>query len=97
MNPVDDDTITALRRLQAISNREEGCVFTSLRGGRIKRERIRREVRRAAVRAGVMDGVDEQRWHRRFTPHHYRTIFTSEIRRMRGAAAAPRQRPSSAA
>lgn len=84
VNPIDDETVTALRRLQAINRvaADDGgaWVFTSLKGGRIKRERIRREVRRAAVRAGVMEDEGEKRWHKKFTPHYYRTIFTSLMR-----------------
>jgi len=80
VNPVDVEAIECLQRLEAIQGRESQYVFTSIRGSRIKRERIRREVRKAAVAAGVMDAVDEQRWHHKFTPHYYRTIFTSLMR-----------------
>lgn len=79
VNPVDEETIEAIRRLSVISDGSE-YVFTSMRGSRVKRERVRREVRKAAVRAGVMEGLDEQRWHYKFTPHYYRTIFTSLMR-----------------
>lgn len=79
VNPVDDETIDMFRRLAVISDDSE-YVFTSMRGSRLKRERVRREVREAAVRAGVMDDLKEQRWHYKFTPHYYRTIFTSEMR-----------------
>lgn len=79
-NPVDDETVQAVRRLQAVSSDDSEFLFTAIHGGRVKRERIRREVRRAAVRAGVMESEDEQRWHYKFTPHYYRTIFTSLMR-----------------
>lgn len=80
VNPVDDETIEWMRRLQALNDDTSDWLFTSMRGGRITRERIRREVRRAAVAAGVMDHEDEKRWHHKFTPHYYRTIFTSLMR-----------------
>jgi len=80
VNPVDDETVDALRRLQVVTGFEEGFVFRGIHGGRIKRERIRRSVRRAAVDAGVMESRDEKRWHHKFTPHYYRTIFTSLMR-----------------
>jgi len=80
MNPVDDETVTALQRLLAINGVNGGPVFQSNKGGQIGRERLRREVREAAVRTGVVENVDEQRWHRKFVPHYYRTIFTSLLR-----------------
>ncbi|WP_049996354.1 tyrosine-type recombinase/integrase [Halococcus sediminicola] len=80
VNPVDDETVQALRRVMAVSSDDSEYLFTSLRGGRVDRERIRRQVRRAAVRADVMDDIDERRWHHKFTPHYYRTIFTSLMR-----------------
>jgi integrase/recombinase XerD len=80
VNPVDDETVQVLQRLMAVNSNDSEYVFTSIRGGRVDKERIRREVRKGAVRAGVMDEVDEQRWHYKFTPHYYRTIFTSLMR-----------------
>ncbi|WP_096389600.1 tyrosine-type recombinase/integrase [Halopenitus persicus] len=80
VNPVDDETVQAVQRLRAISSSKSEYLFTSIRGGPIGKERLRREVRKAAVKAGVMDDVDEKRWHHKFTPHYYRTIFTSQMR-----------------
>jgi len=80
VNPVDSETVQAVRRLQAVASDESEYLFTGIHGGRVKRERIRREVRRAAVRAGVMEDEFEQRWNHKFTPHYYRTIFTSLMR-----------------
>lgn len=80
VNPVDDETVEWLRRLRALSSSDSEYVFTAIHGGRIQRERIRREVRKGAVEAGVMDSIDEKRWHHKFTPHYYRTIFTSLMR-----------------
>lgn len=80
VNPLDDEAIQAVRRLQAISSNDSEYLFTAIHGSRVKRERIRREVRRAAVEAGIMANVNEDRWHHKFTPHYYRTIFTSLMR-----------------
>jgi len=80
VNPLDDEAVQALRRLQAVSNSDSDYVFTAIHGSRVKRERIRREVRKAAVEAGIMQDEQEQRWHYKFTPHYYRTIFTSMMR-----------------
>jgi integrase/recombinase XerD len=80
VNPVDNEAIQMIRRLQAVSSDDSEYLFTSLRGARVKRERVRRSVRRAAVRAGVMEQENEKRWHYKFTPHYYRTIFTSLMR-----------------
>jgi len=79
VNPVDEETIEWLHRIQTMNN-DTDLLFTSIRGGRITRERIRREVRRAAVRADIMEDEDEKRWHHKFTPHYYRTIWTSLMR-----------------
>jgi integrase/recombinase XerD len=80
VNPVDEETIDWLYRLQHLSGGDEGFVFVSNKGGRLTRERIRRAVRKGAVEAGVMDDIREKRWHHKFTPHYYRTIFTSQMR-----------------
>lgn len=80
VNPLDDETIQAVRRLQAVSSNDSEYLFTAIHGSRVKRERIRREVRKAAVEAGIMEKEKEERWHHKFTPHYYRTIFTSEMR-----------------
>jgi len=80
VNPVDDETVEWLRRLRALSDSGSPWLFTSLRGGRITRERVRRSVRRGAVAAGVMEEEDEKRWHYKFVPHYYRTIWTSLMR-----------------
>ena len=80
VNPLDDETVKVLQRLMAVNTNDSKYVFTSIRGDRVAKERIRIAVREGAVRAGVMDDVDEDRWHHKFTPHYYRTIFTSLMR-----------------
>jgi integrase/recombinase XerD len=54
-------------------------VFTSIRGSRLGREQVRRTVRRAAVETGVME-EGEDRFEKKFTPHTYRTVFTTLMR-----------------
>jgi len=83
-NPVDQETIKILRRAQAFSGPETDWVFDSTKSGHIGKKRIRREVRNAAVDAGVMQ-EGEQRWHHKFTPHYYRTVWTTLVRNYRGA------------
>lgn len=78
VNPLDDEGVEWLRRVQSMTDDE--WLFTSLKGGRITRERVRREVKRAAVTAEIMDTVQEKRWHHKFVPHYYRTIWTSLMR-----------------
>lgn len=80
VNPVDEETIRSLRQVQVVSSGVSPYVFAGIRGTRIRRERVRRVIRQAAVDAGVMESLDEQRWHYKFTPHYYRTIFTSLMR-----------------
>ncbi|WP_458191085.1 tyrosine-type recombinase/integrase [Haladaptatus sp. NG-WS-4] len=80
VNPVDQETVSLLQRLLAVGRIETGYVFRKTGNKPMQREQVRRKVREAAVRAGVMDEVDEKRWHYKFTPHYYRTIFTSLLR-----------------
>lgn len=78
--PVDGETITALERYQFIRpNTDNDHLFLSIRGNPVGREQIRRAVRRAAVAADVME-EGEKRFERKFTPHTYRTVFTSLMR-----------------
>lgn len=80
VNPVDDETIQVLQRLMAVSSSDSKYLFTSIRGNRLNKGRMQREVRNGAVQAGVMESENEKRWHHKFTPHYYRTIFTSLMR-----------------
>lgn len=77
--PLDGETVTALERYQFIRNADSPYLFVSIRGKRLTRERIRRSVRTAAVEAGVMER-GEDRFHKKFTPHTYRTVFTTLMR-----------------
>ncbi|WP_049888719.1 tyrosine-type recombinase/integrase [Natronococcus occultus] len=78
--PIDEETREALERYMFVRNDgENDSVFTSIRGGQLSRELVRRSVRDAAVDAGVMS-EDENRFEKKFTPHTYRTVFTTEMR-----------------
>lgn len=78
--PIDEETREALERYMFVRNDgETDSVFTSIRGGQLSRELVRRSVRDAAVDAGVMS-KDENRFEKKFTPHTYRTVFTTEMR-----------------
>ena len=79
-NPVDDETVDALQRYQYLSDdHPDGYVFTSIRGKQIGRTRMQRAVREAAVEADVME-EGEDRFEKKFTPHTFRTVFTSLMR-----------------
>lgn len=78
--PIDAETKIAFERYQVMwPDRDSDYVFTSIRGDRIGREQVRRGVRTAAVDAGVMD-KGETRFEKKFTPHTYRTVFTTLMR-----------------
>lgn len=80
--PVDEEVATAVRRYQYIdqSRGDSEYVFASIRGGKLTRERIRESVREAAVDASIMDR-GETRFHKKFTPHTFRTVFTTVMRK----------------
>lgn len=78
--PVDSEVAKTVERVQRIKPRtEQGYLFVSMRGHRLSRERIRVAVRNAAIEGGVMD-EGETRFHRKFTPHTFRTVFTTLMR-----------------
>lgn len=78
--PIDDETIQAIQRFQFTRKKHASdYLFISIRGDRVSRERLRRSIRKAAVQAEVMD-QGETRFHRKFTPHTYRTVFTTLMR-----------------
>lgn len=78
--PIDDETVQAIQRFQFVDQSSSEFLFASYRtGNRLTRERIRRSVRGAAVESGVMKG-GETRFHKKFTPHTFRTVFTTLMR-----------------
>jgi len=80
--PIDEETVRAVNQFQYVdqSRKQRDLLFVSYRNGnRLTRERIRRSVVDAAVRAEVME-KDEHRFEKKFTPHTYRTVFTTLMR-----------------
>ena len=81
--PLDEETLQTLHRFQMIrGDVDSEYLFLSVRGGWVTREQIRRSVRKAAVETGVME-PGEKRFHKKFTPHTFRTVFTTEMRKQR--------------
>jgi len=78
--PIDQETIRAVERFKFTrSDRAEDYLFVSIRGNRISKTQVQRAVRNAAVDAGIME-KGEDRFHKKFTPHTYRTVFTTLMR-----------------
>lgn len=78
--PIDEEVVKTINRLQKIRVSEEPeYLFVSIRGHRVSRERIRVAVRNAATECGIME-EGETRFHRKFTPHTFRTVFTTLMR-----------------
>ncbi|WP_280535515.1 tyrosine-type recombinase/integrase [Halopenitus sp. POP-27] len=79
--PVDEETVRAIRRSQLVrGDDEDDYLFVSMRGNRVGREQLRRSIREAAIESEVMD-EGETRFERKFTPHTFRTVFTTLMRR----------------
>lgn len=78
--PIDDETVRAIKRFRFVDQSDSEFLFASYRSGdRLTRERIRRSVRSAAVDADVME-KGETWFHKKFTPHTFRTVFTTLMR-----------------
>ncbi len=77
--PIDNETINAIKRYQFIMAGSSPYLFTSNKGNRLSKERIRLKVREAADRAGVAP-ENERRFEKKFTPHTFRTVFTTLMR-----------------
>ena len=78
--PVDNEVEHAIKRYQLIRpDVDSSYLFLSVRGNRVNTTQVQRAVRDAAVKAGVMD-EGETRFHKKFTPHTFRTVFTTLMR-----------------
>lgn len=78
--PIDRETIRAIERFQFIRNgRGTDYLFVSIRGERVSKTSVQRAVKNAAEEAGIME-PGEERFHKKFTPHTYRTVFTTMMR-----------------
>lgn len=78
--PVDEEVKHALKRYRLVRpDNDSEYLFLSIRGSRVDTTQVQRAVRDAAVEAGVMD-EGETRFHKKFTPHTFRTVFTTLMR-----------------
>jgi integrase/recombinase XerD len=77
--PIDGEMIRAFQRFEVLRHGDTEDMFVSMKGNRIGRDRIRRTIRSAAVRADVME-EGETRFHKKFTPHTFRSVFTTLMR-----------------
>ncbi|QSG11863.1 XerD/XerC family integrase [Halapricum desulfuricans] len=78
--PVDEEVKHAIKRYRLVRpDNDSEYLFLSIQGNRVQTTQVQRAVRDAAVRAGVMDD-GETRFHRKFTPHTFRTVFTTLMR-----------------
>ena len=78
--PVDEEVKHAIKRYRLVRpDNDSEYLFLSIRGSRVDTTQVQRAVRDAAVEAGMMD-EGETRFHRKFTPHTFRTVFTTLMR-----------------
>nr|WP_255291555.1 site-specific integrase [Natrinema sp. CBA1119] len=77
--PIDEELKQAIERYQFVSSRDGEYLFPSIYGNKLGKKWMRRSIRRAAVKADVME-EGETRFQKRFTPHTFRTVFTSLMR-----------------
>ncbi|MFK8214412.1 tyrosine-type recombinase/integrase [Haloferax volcanii] len=78
--PVDEELKHAIKRYRLVRpDNDSEYLFLSIQGNRVQTTQVQRAVRDAAVRAGVME-EDETRFHKKFTPHTFRTVFTTLMR-----------------
>jgi integrase/recombinase XerD len=78
--PIDRETIRTIKRFKLIRRDTDlDFLFVSIRDDRLTKTVIQRAVREAAVSEGVMD-EGEDRFHKKFTPHTFRTVFMTLMR-----------------
>jgi integrase/recombinase XerD len=79
--PIDEETIQAIERFKFTrpTHGDSDYLFLSIRGNRVSKTQVQRAVKKAAVQADVMER-GENRFHKKFTPHTYRTVFTTVMR-----------------
>ena len=79
--PVDQETIQAIERFKFTrpTHGDSDYLFLSIRGNRVSKTQVQGAVKKAAVQADVMER-GEDRFHKKFTPHTYRTVFTTLMR-----------------
>lgn len=78
--PMDEELLTAIKRFQVMrANPDHEYLIVSRQGSPLHKDRVRKYVKRAAVKAGVME-EGETRFEHKFTPHTFRTVFTTMMR-----------------
>ncbi|WP_436901199.1 tyrosine-type recombinase/integrase [Halovenus halobia] len=78
--PIDRETVQTIKRFKLIRRDTDlESLFVSIRDDRLTKTVIQRAVREAAVSEGVME-EGEDRFHKKFTPHTFRTVFTTLMR-----------------
>lgn len=78
--PIDDEVKQAITRYRLLRpDIDSDYLFLTIQGNRVPSTQVQRAVRKAAVKTGVMD-ENETRFHRKFTPHTFRTVFTTLMR-----------------
>ncbi|XGI84388.1 tyrosine-type recombinase/integrase [Halorutilales archaeon Cl-col2-1] len=78
--PIDRETIRTIKRFRLIwRDTELDYLFVSIRDDWLAKTVVQRAVRQAAVSEGIMED-GEDRFHKKFTPHTFRTVFTTLMR-----------------
>lgn len=78
--PIDDEGIHMIQRYQLIRpDNDSDYLFLTVRGNRVPATQVQRAVRQGAVKTGFMD-ENETRFEKKFTPHTFRTVFTTLMR-----------------
>jgi integrase/recombinase XerD len=78
--PVDEDVKHTIKRYRLVRpDTDSDFLFLNVRGNQVQSTQVQRDVRNAAVKAEVMN-EGETRFHRKFTPHTFRTVFTTLMR-----------------
>ncbi|KCZ73483.1 site-specific recombinase XerD [Candidatus Methanoperedens nitroreducens] len=80
--PIDDEIIKVLKRWLIIRPKDikDNHIFTSIRGTHLNRDTARKRLNAVAITNGLSNGKD---FTQKFTPHTYRSVFTTEMRNAR--------------
>ncbi len=80
--PIDEEVIKVLKRWLIVRPKDikDNHIFVSIRGTRMDRNSARIRLNAAAITNGLTNGKD---FTQKFTPHTYRSVFTTEMRNAR--------------
>ncbi len=80
--PVDEELIKIVKRWLIVRPKDlkDNHIFVSIRGTRMDRNSARRRLNASAITNGLSNGKD---FTQKFTPHTYRSVFTTEMRNAR--------------